>query len=236
MKLDKNTPRLLGLVQLIVFSASILSNLLLTSVVGSGNISSILVNISNNITMMRISIIVELITSIGIIFLAVMFYIVFYKKYKIISLIALGCFFTEAIILAISKIGAFALIPLSIKFAEAGFPESSYFQTLGDLLYYGIDRQLYHIHMLFFILGGILWYYLFYKTRYIPRIISVWGLLAVGLISINVLLVLYNRDFGSIIILFLPYMPFELFLGVWLIVKGFNSSAIRATKTEITQA
>ena len=160
----------------------------------------------------------------------------FYKKYKIISLIALGCFFTEAIILAISKIGAFALIPLSIKFAEAGFPESSYFQTLGDLLYYGIDRQLYHIHMLFFILGGILWYYLFYKTRYIPRIISVWGLLAVGLISINVLLVLYNRDFGSIIILFLPYMPFELFLGVWLIVKGFNSSAIRATKTEITQA
>ena len=81
MKLDKNTPRLLGLVQLIVFSASILSNLLLTSVVGSGNISSILVNISNNITMMRISIIVELITSIGIIFLAVMFYIVFYKKY-----------------------------------------------------------------------------------------------------------------------------------------------------------
>ena len=82
MKLDKNTPRLLGLVQLIVFSASILSNLLLTSVVGSGNISSILVNISNNITMMRISIIVELITSIGIIFLAVMFYIVFYKKYK----------------------------------------------------------------------------------------------------------------------------------------------------------
>ncbi len=50
-----NTIRLLGAAQLIVFGAGMLGGLLLTSVVGSGSISDILVNISKNLTRMRIS-------------------------------------------------------------------------------------------------------------------------------------------------------------------------------------
>ena len=77
--------------------------------------------------------------------------------------------------------------------------------------------------MLFFVLGGILWYYLFYISGYIPRVLSVWGLAAVCLLSIPTLLTLYDRDFlPAAVILALPYAPYELFLGVWLIVKGFN--------------
>ncbi|GAJ21266.1 unnamed protein product, partial [marine sediment metagenome] len=76
MNSDKNTPRLLGAAFLFVFVASILSGLLLTSVVGSGSISDILVNISDNPTLMRTSIVVGLVTSIGIVVLAVLLYVV----------------------------------------------------------------------------------------------------------------------------------------------------------------
>jgi hypothetical protein len=223
MNTDISTIRLLGAAQLFVFVASLLSERLLASAVGSGGISDRLVNISNNLTLMRISNLVALVNTLGIVVLAVLFYTVFNKQYPIIALVALGSFFAEAITLAVSKLGAYALIPLSQKSVDAGAPEPSYFQTLGDFLYHGVDRQGYDIHMLFFCLGGILWYYLFYVSGCIPRVLSVWGLAAVCLLSIPVLVGLYDRDFTLAMVMGLPYAPYELFLGVWLIVKGFIS-------------
>ena len=176
MDREMNTVRLLGAAQLLIFASSILSERLLASVVGSGGISDKLVNISSNITRMRISILLALVDSLGIVVLGVLFYIVFNRQYEIIALVALGFFLVEAITLAVSKIGAFALIPLSQEFVKAGAPEPSYFQALGDFLYHGVDRQGNHIHNLFFCLGGILWYYLFLKSGYIPQALSLWAL------------------------------------------------------------
>jgi hypothetical protein len=224
MNPDMNTVRLLGAAQLAVFAASMLSERLLASVVGSGSISNVLVNSGESRTRMRISNLVALVNSLAIVVLAVLFYAVFHQQYKTIALVALGCYLAEAITLAVSKIGAYALIPLGQEFVEAGAPESSYFQRLGHFLYYGVDRTGYDIHMLFFCLGGILWYYLLYTSRYIPLALSVWGLAAVCLLSITTLLMLYDRGFLAhpVMILGLPYAPYELVLGVWLIARGFN--------------
>ncbi len=223
MNIDMNTARLLGAAQLTVFVAAMLGSRLRTSVVGSGSISDMLVNISKNIPQMRISILVALVESLALVVLAVFFYIVLNEQYKIIALVALGFFLAESITLAASKIGAFALIPLSQEFVEAGAPEPSYFQTLGDFLDYGVDRQGSYVVNLFFCLGGILWYYLFLKSEYIPQALSLWGLVAVSLLLIPVLLLLYDRDFTHpVMAVGILYLPFELVLGVWLIVKGIS--------------
>jgi len=218
-----STVRLLGAAQLIVFVASIFSESLLTSVVGSGSISNTLVNISKNITLMRISNLLALVNSLGIVVLGALFYIVFHRQDESIALVALGLFLVEAIMLAVSKMGTFALIPLGQEFVAAGAPDASYFQALGSFLYHGVDRQGYQLHNLLFCLGGILWYYLFLKSGYIPQALSLWGLAAVSLLLIPVLLQIYDRDFTHpVMAVGLLYLPFELFLGVWLIVKGFN--------------
>ena len=109
MNIDVNTVRLLGAAQLTVFVAAMLGRLMLTSVVGSGSISDILVNISKNVTLMRVSNLVALVESLAIVVLGVLFYIVFNRQYQIIALVALGFFLAEAITLAVSKIGAFAI-------------------------------------------------------------------------------------------------------------------------------
>jgi hypothetical protein len=226
MNSGKNAPRLLGAAFLFVIFFG-LSDLLLTQVVGSGSISGILVNISDNLTLMRISIIGVLVSSIGIIVLAALLYITLNRQSKIIALVALGWWFAEAMTLAASKIGALALIPLSQEFIEAGTPEGSYFQTLGNFLYYGFDRVGYDMHMLFFCLGGILWFYLFYRSRLIPRAISLWGIVSVSLMLIYTLLTLFGLSFETpfTLVLTVPYLPFELFIGIWLITKGFNPFA-----------
>ncbi len=222
MNSDKSTPRFLGAAFLIVFVASLLADLLFTSAVGPGSISQMLLSIPENLTLMRISILVGLAASVGIVVLAVLLHVVLHSQGKILALVALGWWLAEAIALAVSKIGALALIPLSLDFVQAGAPDPSYFQTLGDFFYYCLYNQGYDIHMLFFCLGGILWLYLFYRSKYIPRVLSVWGLAAFCLLSINVLLALYDREIGRIMILGAPYFVFEALIGPWLIAKGIT--------------
>ena len=222
MNPEANKIRLLGAAQLFVFVASLTSDQLLKSVVGSGGISEILVHISENISRVRISNLVTLFNSLAIITLGVLFYIILSEQNKTLALVALGCFTAEGITLTVSKIGAYALIPLSQNFIAVGSPEASSFQTLGDFLYNGVDRRGYDIHMLFFCAGGILWYYLLYISRIIPTGLSLWGLIAICLLTIPTVLTLLDLEYLPAMILGLPYAPFELVLGIWLIVKGLN--------------
>ena len=141
---------------------------------------------------------------------------------KIIALVALGWYLAEAVTLAGSKIGTFALIPLSLEYVKAGAPDTSYFQTLGAL-FRGIDTWGYDIHMWFFGFGGILWYSLFYRSKYIPRVLSVWGIVSVsvGLIGI----VLGWLDIRVNFLFFLQIAVFELVIGLWLLVKGIRDGS-----------
>jgi hypothetical protein len=114
-----------------------------------------------------------------------------------------------AITFTVSKIGTNALIPLSQEFVEAGAPETSYFQTLGDFLYNGVDKRGYEIYGLFMSLGFLLTSYLLYISRSIPRAISIWGIAALFLSLIPAVLTLYDREFQpSLMILNLLYAPY----------------------------
>jgi len=222
---DKNAPRLLGAAFLIVIVTSLLMGVLLQlSGIMSGSMSEILVKISNNLALVRISILFALITSAGIIVLAVLLYAVLHKQNKIIALVALGWWLAEAITLAMSTIGTSALIPLSLDFVKAGSPALSYYQTAGDFLYYGFDRQGFRLHMLFYCLGGILWYYLFYKSKYVPRFISLYGLIAASVALLGIVYELFGH--GVSILVYLPLLPFELTIGAWLLIKGIRDGQI----------
>jgi hypothetical protein len=236
---EKNAPRLLGAVFLIVAVASLISGLLLMSVIGSGSISDNLVNVAHQPTLMRLSSLGELVTSSGIVALAGLLYIVLRKQNKIIALVALGCWLAEAIFLALSQIGTFALLPLSLDFVQAGAPQHAFYQTLGSFLYNSVYSQGYTIHMWFYCLGGLLWYSLFYTSKYIPRVISLWGLLAVSVGFIGIVFQLLG--YGVPIFVYLPIGPFELTIGVWLILRGIKeqsrdgytpATSLKATTTE----
>jgi hypothetical protein len=209
MNTDVNTVRLLGASQVMVFVSILIMGGFLASAVGTGSISDMLVNISKNPNRLRISNLLALVESLAVIAMGVLYYVVFYKEYKIIALVALGCFLVAAITFTVSKIGTNALIPLSQEFVEAGAPEASYFQTLGDFLYNGVDKRGYEIYGLFMSLGFLLTSYLLYISRSIPRAISIWGIAALFLSLIPAVLTLYDREFlPGIMILNLPYAPY----------------------------
>jgi hypothetical protein len=110
----------------------------------------------------------------------------------------------------------------------AGATDASYFQTLGTLLLNGND-SISTISQIVFPLGALIFYFLLYQSKLIPRWISGWGLIA----AILWLATTFLDLFGTIsawstvqVVLALPIGLQEMVMAVWLIVKGFNPSAI----------
>jgi len=231
---EKGTVRLLGAAFLVVFVASILSGALLTAATGAGDISEKLTSIAGNMGLMRASILVELVTRIGIVALAALLYRVLSDQSKTVALIAFGWWLAEGIILGMSKLGGFALIPLSQAYAQAGAPQGSYFQALGEFLYSGFDRQGWSLHMVFFCLGAILWYALFYRSRYIPRWFAVWGVASVSLVTIAVLMALYDPALQMPTVMLAPYMVFEGLIGPWLMIRGITVEGASTPQVQVS--
>ena len=221
---SRTVGRLLGAAFLFVFVASIVSSLLLDSVTGSGSVLEMLASIADNLGTMQISILIGLFTSVGIVVLASLLYAVLYKQQKIVALVALGWWLAEAVLLAISKIGALGLVSLSQDFVAAGAPEASFHQMLGRFLYSDLLKQGDDIHMLFYCLGGILWFYLFFRSRCIPRVLSILGIVieSVGLVGMILLLLSVQVD----MLVFYPIAALELIVGVWLLIRGTPAQEI----------
>ena len=121
------------------------------------------------------------------------------------------------------------LVPLSHAFVDAGTPADSYFQTVGELLVagYTIDHAV--VPAVFaFSIGALIYYYVFYQTKLVPRWLSVWGIIGVILGIANGLLDVFGGvPFEMVsMLLDMPIFINEMILAVWLIVKGFDSSEI----------
>jgi len=221
MNSDKNTPRLLGAAFLLQAVASLVSGLiLLQPLIVSGNITESMTNIADNALQMRASIVVEMITAIGIVMLGALLFVTLKKQNMKIALVALGLYLIEAALLAASRIPAFSLLRISQESVIAGHP--AYLQTLGNLFYESQSFG-YDLHMLPFALGATLFYYLFLKSGFLPRVLSLWGLIAAPLALIGTLFALLGYDVPLIV--FLPNLPFELTMGVWLMVKGIRDGS-----------
>jgi hypothetical protein len=76
---------------------------------------------------------------------------------------------------------------------------------------------------------------LMYRSRLVPRIIPVLGLIGAPLLITAVIATLFGGDIGHVsafaAIATLPVAAWELSLGVWLVVKGFKPSPITAEMT-----
>src|SRR5574338_131768 len=77
-------------------------------------------------------------------------------------------------------------------------------------------------------LDDLLLGYLLYKSKLVPRTLSIIGLIGVPTLVVGNIFVLFGilgqRD-PSTFLFAVPVAVFEFTLGIWLIVKGFNSSA-----------
>ena len=214
------TARIVGVLFIIGTVAGILSVVVTGSILAD---PEYLMKVSANGNQIIIGALLVLTMAFALAMVPVMLFPIF-KKYN--EALALGAVVfrgaLEAVIYIAVVICWLLLIILSQEYVKAGAPDASYFQTLGTLLLEAANWFGYILSIVFSI-GALMIYYLFYQTKLIPRWLSVWGLIGAVIYLAQPLLAMFGSELD---LLFAPLAVQEMVLAVWLIVKGFNSSAI----------
>jgi len=227
MNSTKTTARIAGVLFLTAMVTSLLGGGLLESII---NAPDYLISVSANTPQVMAGIFLEMINAIAVIGIAVMLFPIIKQHNEILAFGYFGFRVIESVFCIVGAIIPLSIISLSQEYLNAGSSDTSCFQTLGSLCIAGRADLTGLLIPLFFSLSALLLYYVLYKFKLIPRFISVWGLIGVILILI---LNFSKIDSAIGMILALPIILNEIFLGIWLIVKGFNPSAIDSGSAEL---
>lgn len=155
--------------------------------------------------------------------------VVLYPVLKLYSeTAALGFFslrFTEALLSLIYVVIQLTMLRLSMAFVD-GSSDLAAFEATGTSLLEARDWAFAMGAGLAFNLSALLLNYVLYRSRLVPRWLSVWGLLGAALWMIVWLPQIYNVDLGILELAFLPIGLQEMVFAVYLILRGFDSKAI----------
>ena len=142
-----------------------------------------------------------------------------------LALGAMGFRLIEGALQIVGAVILVALLAVSQEFVKAGSPTDSVFQSAGAAIKTVRDWAANGSAVFPWCAGAFIYYTVFYRTRLIPRWLSVWGLLGLTLFLASA----FAAMFGLIdlfsppqMILSLPILVQELVLAVWLIVKGYK--------------
>jgi len=223
---EHKTSRILGVAFLLQFFTSLLSGLLLSQALPGSFLPSVgpvnvnLVAVANNAWLLRANILGQVITAAGVIFLGAILFVTLRRRNEKAALVGFGFYILEGALLAASMVATFFLLRTGQEFVAAGAP--AYLQTIGNLAYEAMSFGG-TLAELPFCLGAILFYYLFYKSGSIPRALSLWGLAGVPFVLAGTLLAVFGC--GVSFYVYLPYVPFEFVIGVWILVKGLSDAS-----------
>ena len=175
----------------------------LTFMIGSNQIRSFLIDVSQNKSPLFLGVILEIICGVAVVGIGVLMFPIlklFNKR------LALGYVIFRVIECTIIIVGGIYLLSL-LKF-------------------------MWKYEMIIFVftaLGGLIFSYLLYLSKLVPRYLSGLGIIGYLMLFLGVVLdmfSIFNINDGAGMLLYLPGGLFELFLPIWLFIKGFNSSAI----------
>jgi len=213
----QKTARIVGALFLIAMVASLFGGTIVNSIISSSDYFNA---VSENKSQLLMGILLELINGISVVGIGALMFPILKKQNENMARSYLCFRVIEAVYCC-----TIVLFPLALLQLKAGPLVTQDFQATGSLLIAaraGINNLLIPV---FFCLGAALFYSLLYKSKLLPRFISAWGIIAVILIfAVNIIGLFQTTKMNSGIqmALGLPIILNEIFLGIWLIVKGFN--------------
>ena len=128
----------------------------------------------------------------------------------------------EAAVIAVSALFILLQIPLGAEFLKASASEIPYLQSLSALFIQS-QAYTYQIGMVALGMAGLTLCYGFYRAKLVPQLFVIWGF--IGYVSFLLGSMLEVLGFNLHLLHTLPGGLWEMSIGVWLIVKGFNSTA-----------
>jgi hypothetical protein len=224
MNADRKTAIIVGALFIIATVASLLSTSFTDSILGA---SDYLIKISAYQNRVIVGVLFQFISAVTSAGIAISLYPVLRKSNEGLALGSVGFRLIEGVFYIVAALGLLSLLSLSQGYVKAGTPAASYFQILGTLMIAVRNWANFVFGVISFCLGALMYYYVFYQSKLIPRWLSGWGVIGIAMLLSMALLIMFGKEpSGTTLLLALPIALQEMVLAVWLIVKGFDPSAI----------
>lgn len=219
----KKTARFVGAFFIIAMVTSLLGGIWLESIIGAPDY---LVEVSAQRTQVVLGVLLELINGLCVLGIAALMFPLLRRDDEGLALGYVAVRLIEAVLIVAAVISPLALIVLSQEYVAAGAADVSHLLAAGTAFLAARTVLAGQLLGIFFGLAALVFFYLLYRSKLVPRFISVWGLLAaISVLTWN-LLETFGIQVSFGMILALPIILNEVFLGIWLIFKGFDSSAL----------
>jgi len=217
METVKNTGRIVGILFLTLIIAYTIGVLLIDPILNSPDY---LIKASENKGNLLIGVLFELLNGVAYIGIAVLVYPIFKKMSESLALLYLGFRIIEFAMQMISDMSPLLLITLGQESTSNNALSLSSFHPLGSAL---LALRFWSNQMVFitYSLGAVIFYYVGYQLKLIPRFLAIWGLVGAPLVLVNV--VFDSVDISLGIDLGLVMGLNEIVLGIYLVIKGFKT-------------
>ena len=226
--------RLAGAMYLLGDTVSSVGDMFTSKIAGDGDFIDVAHRIAASESMYRLGLTCQIITTLSLFWLAVSFYKVLKPVSPVFALVAMLSWVVEAGLSAL--INLFDFLSMRISLDAVGVPTAdlSRLAELGHLTDHASGLA-FTLAIIVFSMGSILFYVLFLKSRYIPRLIAGFDLAASILVAvigfIRLLDPALSRTLGYG---FIPIFIAEFGTGLWLLFIGARCSAHRDHR-ELTQ-
>ena len=184
-------------------------------------------------------VLLELVNNIAVVGIAVVMYPVLKPFSERLALGYVAARSIESVLFTIGTGHLLTLLFVSQEFVAAGAPPVSHFHTLGGMLLAGHSLENASggaaLGFIAVALGTLTLNYVLYRARLVPRWISTFGLLAgASLLAARVMAISgLGLSPATVTILDAPIFLEEMVVAVWLIVKGFDASALAGGPQEL---
>lgn len=185
-----------------------------------------LASVSADTTKVNIGALLMAINCVAVVGISLMLYPTLKEHSEWIALSYVGTRIFEAIVLIGGILSILLLVPVSQNYVQASAADASSFDAVATTAIHG-EAMAYQIGMMGLAIGSLPFCYLLYQTELVPRVIAVLGLVGYPALFVLMVAEIFTGGVDPIIYaLMVPGMLFELGIALWLIIKGFNSSAI----------
>ena len=216
----RTTTRIVGAVYLAGFVVGIVGNTLIQTTLGTPNHLS---TVSAHSMTLTIGAVLWLMAVAGDAAHGVLMFPILKQHNERIAFGYLASRIVDAIFIAVMVLFILLQIPLGSEYLKAAAAEAHHLQALSTVSVQA-SQYAYDIAMSTLGIAGLMLCYAFYRTKLIPRWIAVWGLVGYAIIFCGIVSEIMGSGLG--LVSSIPGGLWEVFVGVWLIVKGFNSCAI----------
>lgn len=220
-----NSPQKTAAIVGILFIACTVSTILSSLFLGSIDTPDYLDNFAANENRVMIGMLVQCIWALTTVGIPVMLFPILKKDNETLAIGFFSLRLIESVFIFLALVCQLSLLTLSREFVT-GVLEASNFLATCTLLYAARDWALWVGPSFTFALSALVLNYALYRSKFVPRWLSIWGLVGAAVYFPAELLALFGLSQDLISLFATPFALQEMALAIWLIVKGFNVAAI----------